>query len=784
MMRYIGRSIPRLEDFRLLTGQGQFTDDMRWPGALHCTFVRSPHAHARIRAIDAGPALAGPGVAGVLTGADYVAQGLAGIRHMPNPADALDVKQRAFVGANAASPLDLAQWPLAVDRVRYVGEPLAAVLAESAAAAADAVEQILVDYETLPAAIAPADALRPDAPQLWDEAPGNLCFVCEFGNRDGVEQALQRANLVVEHEIWNRRIANGQMEPRAALCSYDTASDTYTVISGSQGVTKVQMTLAAAFGVPAERVRVICPDVGGGFGARTNVYPEQVVVAWAARRFARPVRWTSTRNEAFLADYQGRDVIMRARLGFDAEGRILAYAADILGNIGAHTVAYVTLANVQRMLTTAYHVPVAHAVVRGVLTNTVPTAPYRGAGRPEAHHMMERLLDIAARRLPMDRVTLRRRNLVARDTLPYRSAMNLVYDAVDFSDYLERALDAAGWRDFDQRKALARSRGRYAGIGLALHIAAPVGAPVERVRITVKASGTIDIIAGTQSTGQGHETVFAQVGADQFGVGIEAIRLRTGDSAFVRMGGGTHSDRSLRIVGTLILETAAKIIAQAREPAAALLQASPEELRFENGAYVVPASGRAVSLFEVAGALERQDLPSGLSDALSAESDFFGRLPAHPAGACVCELELEPETGAVEVTRYVSVNDVGQAINPLIVAGQIHGAVAQGIGQALAERVAVDPASGQVLTGSFMDYALLRADDLPNIDAIRVEHPTAGNPLRVKGSGEGGILGASPAVLNALCDALADAGIEDLPMPATACALWQALRAARSPPKP
>ena len=601
---------------------------------------------------------------------------------------------------------------------------------------------------------------------------GNLCVSAQFGDADAVRKALERAAHVVRCELVNNRVANCQMEPRSALGDHDAATGVCTLISGNQGVVRLRATLAAALKLPPERLRVVSPDVGGAFGLRNNLYPEQVVVVWVAKRLGRPVKWTGERSEAFVSDYQGRDCVMRAALGLDAEGRILGYEVELIGNVGAHTVSFVPMGNGMRILTTVYQIPAAHIAVRGALTNTVPTAPYRGAGRPEATHMIERLLDMAAKRVGIDRMEIRRRNLVRREMLPYRSAMGLVYDSGDFAGYMHQALTDADWAGFPQRRAAALARGRLAGIGLANHIEAPVGAPVEQASVAVKGDGTVEAIVGTQSSGQGHETTFAQVIADQLGVAMEAVRIRYGDSGFVKSGGGTHSDRSMRIAGTLFVRAAGEIIERGRAAAAAMLEAAEADLVFETGKYLIAGTDRAVSLFELARAIESGIVPADMREALASTQDFNGRIPAFPAGTAVCELEIDPDTGTVRVTRYTAVDDVGRAVNPMIVEGQTHGGIAQGVGQALCEGVAFDAASGQVMTGTFMDYGILRADDLPLFSIGHATDPTAGNPLQIKGAGEGGVVPATAAVVNALCDAL---GVEDLRMPATRGAVWAAL---------
>ncbi len=779
--RYIGKAVPRVEDARFLTGRGRYTDDHALEGQVHCAFLRSPHAHALIRGIDASAALAMPGVLAVLTGADWTADGLGLIEHAANPADALDVKQRAFGPLDGVAVPEIPHGPLAIGRARFVGEPVAAVVALTAGQARDAVEQLHVDWEPLGAVVSPLDAVAPGAPLIWDAAPGNRCFTREFGDAAAARAAIDAAPLVLRHVFEHNRVANAQMEPRSALGDFDAATGAITLISGSQGVTKQQMTLAAIFRLPMDKVRVVCPDTGGGFGPRTNLYPEQAVVVWAAMRLNRPVRWTGERSECFLSDYQGRDGVATAEIGFDRDGRILGYDVDLLAAVGAHAVSYVTASNGMRMLTTVYHVPAAHISVSGVLTNTVPTAPYRGAGRPEAIHVIERLLDMAAGRLGLDRAEIRRRNLVTRAMLPYRSPMGLTYDSGDFPDCMDKALAAADWDGFAARRDEARSRGRLAGIAVANHLEAPVGAPVERVIIDILPDGRVDVIVGTQSTGQGHETSFAQVAADLLGTDMDCVRVRYGDSDFVKLGGGTHSDRSMRIAGAMLVKSAGEIIAKARAAAAAKLEVAAEDIAWQDGAYRVLGTDRAVGLLELARAVGAGELPADMRALLAATADFFGRIPAFPCGAAVCELEVDPDTGGVQVTRYTAVDDAGQVVNPMIVDGQTHGGIVQGVGQALGENANCERDTGQVVAGSFMDYRLMRAADFPSFVTAHVEDRThaAGNALHVKGGGEGGISPATAVVINALVHALAEKNVEDLPMPATPMVVWRAVHASQ-----
>ncbi|BCF93080.1 xanthine dehydrogenase family protein molybdopterin-binding subunit [Paraburkholderia sp. PGU16] len=776
----IGKPIPRVEDQRFVTGNGQYTDDIRVDGQLHAAFLRSPHAHAGLRSVDISAAQQAPGVIAVLVGQDYLDDGFQGVDHVPNPVDAVDATKKAFLTSLTGSIFNQLHIPLPVDRVRYVGEAIAMVIAETPLQARNASELIEVDYDVLDAVINGADAMQPDAPQLWDGAPGNLCFQTQIGDREAARKILAEADHVIRREFHHSRLVNCQMEPRSAIGMHDAANDVYTLISGSQGAVRQQLVLAAALKVPPARMRVVCPDTGGGFGPRSFVYVEQLAVVWAARRIGRPVKWTSDRSEAFLSDYQGRDAIIRSAIGFSKDGRILAIDNEWIGNVGAHTVSYVPMSNGTRIMTTVYDVPVAAVHVSAVMTNTVPTAPYRGAGRPEATHVIERMLDLAAAELGIERAEIRRRNLVTHDKLPYRSPMGLTYDSGEFERNMARALTLAQWDSFETRRAQSRANGRLRGIGLANYIESPVGAPRERIELTVRADGSVDIVSGTQSTGQGHETTFAQVIAHQLGVPMEAVTLRTGDTAFVSVGGGSHSDRTMRLGGMLLVDTAQQIVATGKQVAAALFGVDASDVEFANASFTASASGKRISLAEVARQVSKDGVPGDPSmKKLYAHAEVNTRVPAHPTGAAICELEVDPDTGMVELVNYTSVDDVGQPINPLIVEGQVHGGLAQGIGQALSEGFYVDRDTGQVLTGSYMDYGMPRAGVIPPLNVELTEDPTHGNPLRVKGGGESGITPATATIFNALADALREYGNDELAMPATPKVVWEYIHRAQ-----
>jgi aerobic carbon-monoxide dehydrogenase large subunit len=777
---YVGRPLPRFEDRRLVAGRGRFTDDAAFDGQAYAVFVRSPHAHARILSIDAGAARTLPGVVAVFTANDYAAAGGRGVAHIANPASTFDVHAKAFSGPGLQTPVELPHLPLAGDRVRFVGEPVVMVIAHTPSEAQDAAESVVIDYETLPAVTDALAALQPGAPLLHDEVPGNLALDIAFGDQAACEAAFAAAHLVVAQTFRNQRIASAQMEPRAAIGAWDEAQGVYTILTGSQGAVRIRGTIAACLGVAPERVRAITRDVGGAFGLLSNVYPEQVMVTWAARQVGRPVKWTGDRSQGFLTDYQGRDMITEGRLAVAADGRILALAVTMTGNIGSRPVTYVPLSNAFRVTPTVYDIPAAAVAIRGVLTNTVPTAPFRGAGRPEATFAVERLLDIAARRLGIDRIALRRRNVVRREQLPYTSATGLVYDSGNFRANMDAVMKLAGWDGFPARRRDAATRGRLAGIGLANYVESPVGAPSEYVRVTVRESREVEAAAGTQSSGQGHETTFAQVLADRLGVRPEDVRLVTGDTATVAAGGGTHSDRSMRLAGTLLVEASERIVARARKVFAALAGCAASEVSFDGGLFESPRSNLRLDVFDIARAIASDAaLPPDLRAPLTSEARFTGRIPAYPTGAAVCEVEIDPETGAVALTRYTSVDDCGQPINPLVLHGQVHGGIVQGAGQALSECFTHEAASGQVVTGSFMDYAMPRASAVPSFQVELVEDPTAGNPLRVKGGGEAGITPSLAVIMNAVMDALSGYGIEHLDMPATPSRVWEAIRAAK-----
>jgi carbon-monoxide dehydrogenase large subunit len=776
MEQGIGQPVRRQEDLRFLSGKGYYSDDCALPGQAYAYMLRSPHAHARVAKLDIGAAAAAPGVLAVLTAAEYRADGLNQMPRNANPIDGLDPTKPALHnrdGSPIFSSLDL---PLAEGRVRHIGECVAAVIAETLAQAQDAAELIEVDYEPLPAVSDVRDAVASEAPDVWDELPGNVAADCEWGDKGTVDAAFASADHVVTMDLRNNRVANAQMEPRAAVGEYDEAADRYTLHAGSQNVHRQKMELARILGVKPGQVRVVAGDVGGGYGPRMSMYPEFVLVVWAAKRLGRPVKWTSTRSEAFQSDHQARDQAATSSLAFDAEGRILAMRCEILYNAGAMTAAFVSMANGTRLVTSLYDIQKLHLRAKAVLTNTVPTAPYRGAGRPEAMYNIERILDQAAEDLGIDRVEIRRRNLIPPDAIPYTSAMGIPYDSGEFETYLDKALALHDWDGFAARRAETEAQGRLRGIGLGLYIQIPVGARDEWGSITIKPEGRVEFLSGSLAQGQGHETSFRQVIHEWLGVPIESIDMTTGDTDIIPIGGGTHSDRSMRLSGAVMVWSSEQIIDKGKEIAAHLLEAAIEDITFSAGTFTVAGTDRRMGIFDVARAAEGGDVPEALAGPLNGKYHLDRRLPAYPAGCAVCEVEIDPETGVVDVVRHSAIDDVGRVINPMIVHGQTHGGIVGGLGQALMEDVVYARDTGQLLAGSFMDYAMPRADDWPffRVDTHEVIAPS--NPLGVKGGGEGGTIPALAALTNAVVDALGGHGVRHIEMPITAERVWRAMR--------
>ncbi len=641
-------------------------------------------------------------------------------------------------------------------------------------------ERVAIDYEALPAVARAADAIRPGAPRLWDEAPDNLCLDIEVGDADATSAAFARATHVVRLETWVQRVTGVPLEPRTTIADYDRASGQYTLYSGTgRGVVKARYDLAEALSVPPERVRVLCEEMGGNFGTRNFFYPEWALLAWAARRIGSPVKWTCERGESFLSDYQGRDLEVEAELALDADGKFLAVRSSNLSNLGAYAAAFVSLQKGMGLLSGVYHIPVAYARGRGAVTNTVPTTPYRSAGRPEVIFVIERLIDLAADRLGVDPAALRRRNLIPPAAQPYTNPLGLTYDSGLYEDAMNRTLALADWEGFPARRAAARRRGKWRGIGVANYVEITSGWPRERSEITVLPDGTVELVMGTMASGQGHETSFAQLVTEWLGVPFESIHYVAHDTARVKAGGGSHSGRSMKLAATVVGKATDAIIDKGRKIAGFLLEAGEADLEFAAGHFRITGTDREIGLFEVAAAaVERPNLPQELQGPLAGIGDETVAVASFPYGTQVCEVEVDPETGRVAIVGFAAVDDVGRAVNPLILHGQTHGGIAQGVGQALLEDAHYDRETGQLLAASFMDYAIPRADDFPWLETALSEVPSPTNRLGVRSGGEGGMTPALAAVINAVVDALAELGVSHIEMPATPERVWRAIHAA------
>ena len=764
------RSVRRLEDVRFLTGRGRYVDDISEPAALHGHFVRSPHAHASIRSLDAAQARALPGVRLVATSDDLAADGLG---TMP----CLAAVKPMIVPPRTA---------LATGRARHVGDPVAFIVADSADISRAAAELLEVDYEALPAVVDGRAALEAGAPVLWDEAPGNLVYHVQRGDHEAVAAAMKQAAHVIEVEVVNNRVVVVPLEPRSGLARYDVANDTLDLELTGQGVHGIRRQLAEfVFKVEPERIRLHAPDVGGGFGMKNFLYPEWILLLWAARRLGRPVRWLADRAEEFVTGAQGRDIQATAKLGLDASGRILALDVAMVANLGAYLSGNGPGASVVAASTAqggVYDIPAIAVDVRGAVTNTVPVDAYRGAGKPEANYIVERAIEAAARVLGRDPAELRRQNLIR--SFPHRTAMGMAIDSGAFADNLEAAVRRANAEDFERRRAEAKARGRLRGIGVGCFLETSRGAPNEWAETRFHADGSVTIAVGTESNGQGHETSFPQIASRHLGLPIEAFRYVQADTGATRSGAGHGGARSMHMGGAALVKAMDAALAKARRLAAHLLQAGEQELDYKQGRFVVKGSDRSVDLATLAGsAKDAANLPDGMAP----EAEGLGEQVLNvtdvftfPSGCHVAEVEVDPETGATALVRYTAVDDYGRLINPMLTEGQVQGGVAQGIGQALTEHTVYDEQSGQLLSGSLMDYALPRADDLPSFDIELVERPTAANPLGVKGSGQAGCIGAPQTVMAAILDALRPAGVDRLEMPATPARVWDALQRAKS----
>jgi carbon-monoxide dehydrogenase large subunit len=775
----IGARVARKEDKRFLTGKGRYTDDMVVPGMKFAYFIRSPHSHARIRSMDVSAAASMPGVIAVLDGHQLKEDGIG------------NLICGWMIHSKDGSPMKMGAWrPLAQDVVRYVGDAIAVVVADSLAEARDAAESVSIDFEVLPASVSPAETLNPGAPQVHPEAPGNLIFDWGIGDEAAADAAIAAAAHVTELDIVNNRLAPNPMEPRAALGIYDAAEDHYTCYTTSQNPHVARLVMSAFYNVaPEHKLRVIAPDVGGGFGSKIYIYPEEIVCLWASKKTGVPVKWTADRTEAFLTDAHGRDHVTKVKMAFDSDHRITALKVDTIANIGAYmslfssatpTYLYATLLSGQ------YAIPAIYGNVRAVYTNTTPVDAYRGAGRPEATYVLERTMETAARELGISPAELRRRNFI--NSYPYQTPVIMTYDAGNYAASLDAAMKEADWDGFPARRAEAERRGMKRGIGMSCYIEAcgiapsaavgSLGAGVglwESAEVRVNAVGTIEVLTGSHSHGQGHETTFAQLVAQRLGVPIDSVSIVHGDTDKVQMGMGTYGSRSGAVGMSAIVKALEKVEAKAKKIAAHLMEADESDIEIENGTLKVAGTDKSLPWFQVAlAAYTAHNLPAGMEPGLKEGAFYDPSNFTFPAGCYIAEVEVDPETGKTEIVQFVAADDFGNIINPMIVEGQVHGGIAQGIGQALLEGVSYD-SNGQLLTASYMDYAMPRADDLPSFKLSHQCTPAPSNPLGIKGCGEAGAIGSPPALINAITDAI---GNNNLSMPATPQKVWAALNAA------
>jgi len=785
-MRMIGDPVRRKEDLRFLTGNGHYTDDINRPGQLYAVFVRSPHAHAELRGVDAKQAKAAPGVVAVYTGADLAA---AGIGSLPC---GWGVKNKD------GSPMAEPPHPvLATGRVRHVGDPVAVVIAATKAEAEEAAELVEVDYKELPAVSSAEAALKQGAPLLFDAAPGNLCYDWHIGDEAPVTAAFAKAAHVTKIDMVNNRLIPNAMEPRAYIGEYDRGTGDYTLHTTSQNPHAIRLLMGAfVLHLPESKLRVVAPDVGGGFGSKIYHYAEEAAVTWAAGKLARPVKWTAERSESFVSDAHGRDHVTHAELALDKDGKFLALKVSTIANLGGYistfapavpTYLYATL------LAGTYTTPAIYAEVKAAFTNTVPVDAYRGAGRPEASYVLERIIDRAARELKIDPAELRRRNFIPKNAYPYQTPVALAYDSGDYFTTLDMALKAADYAGFEQRRAEAKQRGKLRGIGLATYIEACGVAPsavagalgaraglYEVGEIRVNPTGSVTVFTGTHSHGQGHETTFAQLVSERLGVPIELVDVVHGDSAKTPFGMGTYGSRSLPVGGSALVKALDKVEAKGKKIAAHLLEAAEADIEFKDGKFTVAGTDKSKSFGEIAfAAYVPHNYPLDVLEPGLDETAYYDpKNFTFPSGAHIAEVEIDSDTGTVELKRFTAADDFGRIVNPMIVDGQVHGGLAQGIGQALFEECRYDAESGQLLTGSYMDYRMPRAADLPFFEVSTHGTLCTHNPLGVKGCGEAGAIGSPGAVMNAVVNALMPLGIHDLQMPATAERVWQAIKGA------
>jgi carbon-monoxide dehydrogenase large subunit len=780
----IGVAVRRKEDARFLTGRGTYTDDINRPGQLHVYILRSPHAHAEIGGLDVTKAKQAAGVVAIFTGADLAADNVGGL-----PCGWLIKNKDGSPMVEPPHPV------LAQGRVRHVGDPVAVVIAESRNQAKDAAELISVNYKELPAVIEATDALKPGKPQIWDAAKNNVCYDWHIGERDVVDGAFKKAAHVTRIDIVNNRLVPNAMEPRAAIGEYDRGTGEYTLYTTSQNPHVIRLLMGAfVLHLPEHKLRVVAPDVGGGFGSKIYHYAEEAIVTWASAKVGKPIKWTAERSESFVSDAQGRDHVTHAELALDKDGKFLALKVSTVANMGGYlstfapaipTYLYATL------LAGTYTTPAIYCEVKAVFTNTVPVDAYRGAGRPEATYVVERIVETAAHEMKLDPAELRRRNFVPKNAYPYQTPVALQYDSGDYFTTLEMALKAADYAGFEKRRQEAAKHGKLRGIGIAAYIEACGIAPsavagalgaraglYECAEVRVHPTGSVTMFTGTHSHGQGHETTFAQLISDRLGISIEQIEVVHGDTNKIPFGMGTYGSRSLAVGGSALVKAMDKIVNKGKKIAAHLLEASEADIEFKDGKFTVAGTDRSKAFGEVAfAAYVPHNYPIDTVEPGLDETAFYDpKNFTFPSGAHIAEVEIDRDTGTVHVVNFTAADDFGRIINPLIVEGQVHGGLAQGIGQALCESTVYDNESGQLLTGSYMDYCMPRADNLPFFSVATNTTLCTHNPLGVKGCGEAGAIGAPAAVMNAVVHALSPLGITDLVMPATAERVWRAIQ--------
>ena len=769
----IGQAVRRVEDQRFLQGLGRYVDDISLPGLCQGLTVLSPHANARIKRIDVSKAKAAPGVLCVLTGADAIADKLGSFTAALMPEDF-----GAPPGYRTFQPV------LNAERVRFVGDRVAFVVAETVAQARDAAELIEIDYEPLPAVVELEDAAKDGAVKVWDDAPlGNVGFRLMFGNQEATDAAFANAKHVVKLRVENNRLSPVSMEPRVAIGDYSAADNYYTLYTASQNPHGARMEVSHIFHVPEQQIRVVSPDVGGGFGLKGGPFPDDALVLWASRRIRRPVKWVATRSESMLTDHHGREMVYYGELALDERGKILALRSRALFQLGAYFVGAALAAGAfsLRFIPEAYDIQTMHIMSQGLFTNTSQSGPYRGAGRPEAAYFMERLIEHAANEIGMDPAEIRRRNLIPPNKLPYATPTLWNYDSGEFERVMDKCIDFADWKGFAARKKESAKNGKLRGRAVSYYIEFG-GIFNERMDLRFNPDGGLTVLGGTHSHGQGHATVFAQLVHDKLGVPFESIRYVQGDTAQVAIGRGTYGARSATVGGNALLAASEAIIEKGKPLAAALMEADAADIEFKDGSFRVVGTDKAITITDVAKATYAPmgPLTDKFGVGLEATGNYSANPPSHPNGAHVCEVEVDPETGHVTVDRYFVVDDLGRVLNPLIVRGQIHGGVIQGIGQALLEHQVYDRESGQLLSGSFMDYGMPRADTMPDVHSELEEVPCKTNPLGVKGIGESGTIGAPPTVINAIIDALKPLGVDRIDMPATPARVWQTIRRAKA----